>query len=190
MVYAAAARRALDKLFHLFQGAIMTVSRVLLALMLGAVVSVAAAEKAAPKAAAAKPAPVMVMADEVKFGPAPPSLPAGAQLAVLFGDPGKKAPFAVRFKFPAGYVIPPHWHSGDEQLTVLSGTFLLSMGDKMDEASAHKLGAGSFHFLPGKMHHAAMAKDEVVLQLQGTGPFDIHYLNPADDPQKKAEAAK
>jgi len=45
--------------------------------------------------------------------------------------------------------------------------------------------------MPGKMHHAASAADETVLQLQGNGPFDIHYLNPADDPtKKKAEAAK
>jgi quercetin dioxygenase-like cupin family protein len=134
---------------------------------------------------------VTVLAAEVKFGPAPPVLPAGAQLAVLFGDPGKKAPFAIRLKMPAGYVIPAHWHSNDEQLTVLSGTFLLSMGDKMDEASTHKLGPGAFHFLPGKMHHSARAADETVLQLQGTGPFDIHYINPADDPtKKKADAAK
>ncbi len=88
-----------------------------------------------------------------------------------------------------GYKIPPHWHSMDENLTVLSGTLVLHMGDTMD-APAHNLDAGAYHFLPGKMHHAAEAKGETVLELHGTGPFDIHYLNPADDPSKAAAAAK
>jgi len=163
-------------------------SRMLLMLSFVALAVSAAEEKAAKKTAAMKPMPVTVSADEVKFGPAPPTLPKGAQLAVLFGDPGKKGAFAVRFKFPDGYVVPPHWHSNDEQLTVLSGTFLMKMGDKWDAATATSMGPGAFHFLPGKMHHSAGAKGETVLQLQSTGPFDIHYLNPADDPTKTAAA--
>ena len=112
--------------------------------------------------------------------------PKGAQLAVLHGDPFKKEVFSLRLKMPKGYKIPPHWHTNDEQLTILSGTFVLHMGDTMD-APAHELGAGAYHFLPGKMHHAAEVKSDVILQLDGMGPFDIHYLNPADNPQKSAE---
>lgn len=138
---------------------------------------------AAPKAK--KPEAVMIAAQDVKYGPVPPVFPAGAQLGVLHGDPGKRGPFALRFKMPDGYRIAPHWHTKDEELTVLSGTFLLSMGDKFDEASAHALAAGAYHFLPGKMHHAAAAKGETVLEIHGMGPFDIHYLDPADDPSKK-----
>jgi hypothetical protein len=137
--------------------------------------------------ATAKPEAVTIAATEVKWGPAPPTLPAGAQLAVMHGDPGKKGAFAVRLKMPDGYKIPPHWHTNDEELTILSGTFLLSMGDKAGE-DVHALEPGAYHFLPGKMHHSAATKGEVVLQLTGTGPFDIHYLNPADDPSKKSAA--
>ena len=133
-----------------------------------------------------KPEAVSVNAADIKWGDAPPSLPKGAQLAVMSGDPGKKAPFTVRLKMPAGYKIPPHWHTQDENLTILSGTFVLHMGDTMD-APAHELTAGAYHFLPGKMHHAAETKAETILQLHGTGPFDIHYLNPADDPSKAAQ---
>jgi len=140
------------------------------------------------KGAAAK-APVFVNAADVKWGDVPPALPKGAQIAVLHGDPFKSGPFTLRLKMPAGYKIPPHWHTQDEQLTILSGTFVLHMGDTMD-ASSHDLTAGAFHFLPGKMHHAAETKGEVILQLHGNGPFDIHYLNPADDPSKKAAAGK
>jgi mannose-6-phosphate isomerase-like protein (cupin superfamily) len=143
---------------------------------------------AGKKADAAKTAAVSVNADEIKWGDAPPDLPKGASLAVLHGDPSKKAPFTIRLKMPAGYKIPPHWHTKDEQLTILSGEFTLHMGDTMD-APASKLTAGGYHFLPGKMHHAAETTGETVLQLDGVGPFDIHYLNPADNPNPKAAAA-
>jgi hypothetical protein len=63
------------------------------------------------------------------------------------------------------------------------------MGDTVD-APAHDLAEGAYHFLPGKMHHAAEAKDETVVQIHGMGPFDIHYLNPADNPKKSAAVTK
>jgi quercetin dioxygenase-like cupin family protein len=151
-------------------------------------IAVAMLAAATPKAS--KPQAVTIMSEEVKYGAVPPNLPAGAQLGVLRGDPGKKGPFAIRFKMPDGYTIPPHWHTNDEELTVLSGTFLLSMGDKFDATTAHALSAGAYHFLPGKMHHAAAAKGDTVLEIHGMGPFDIHYLNPADDPSKKVGKMK
>jgi quercetin dioxygenase-like cupin family protein len=141
------------------------------------------------KATAGKGEAVMLAATEVKWGPPPPVLPPGAQLGVLHGDPGKPGLFAIRFKMPDGYKIAPHWHTNDEELTILSGTFVLSMGDKLGE-NAHTLTAGAYHFLPGKMHHAAQAKGETMLELHGMGPFDLHYLNPADDPSKTAATAK
>jgi quercetin dioxygenase-like cupin family protein len=148
--------------------------------------SAVANDKAAAKPAKAQA--VTISAADVKWGPVPTALPAGAQIAVLHGDPFKKNLFALRLKMPDGYRIPAHWHTLDEELTVLSGTFMLAMGDK--ETDAHALDAGSYHFLPGKMHHSATAKGDVVLELHGMGPFDIHYINPADDPSKTAEAAK
>ena len=149
----------------------------------------ARAEDAAKKPSAKHDAATFITAEEVQWGAAPPSLPEGGQLALLYGDPSKKAPFAIRLKAPDGYKIPPHWHSQDEQLTIMSGTLMLHMGDTMD-APAHALDAGSFHFLPGKMHHAAEAKGETIVQINGKGPFDIHYLNPADDPQKASAEAE
>jgi Domain of unknown function (DUF4437) len=147
---------------------------------------------AAPTKAAAAPTkaePIVINLSDIKWGDAPPDLPHGAQIAVLHGDPSKKAPFTLRLKMPSGYKIPPHWHTRDEQLTILSGTFVLHMGDTLD-APAHTLEAGAYHFLPGKMHHAAEVKADTVLQLDGMGPFDIHYLNPADNPNKSAAVAK
>jgi quercetin dioxygenase-like cupin family protein len=139
---------------------------------------------AAGKPAAGKAEAVFVKAKDLAWGEAPPDLPKGAQLAVLFGDPHKSGPFAVRLKMPDGYVIPPHWHTRDEQLTIVSGTLVMRMGDTKT-AEAHELAAGDFHFLPGKMRHAAEAKGETVVQINGAGPFDIHYVNRADNPNPK-----
>jgi hypothetical protein len=130
---------------------------------------------------------VTVSAADLKWGPAPPAFPKGAQVAVLHGDPFKKGLFALRLKMPDGYRIATHWHTQNEELTILGGTFMLAMGD--DEKDVHPLEVGAYHFLPGKMHHSATAKGDVVIELHGMGPFDIHYVNPADDPSKGAAAA-
>jgi hypothetical protein len=149
----------------------------------------ALAADATKKTDAPKATATSMNAAEIKWGATPPDVPKGAEMAVLHGDPSKKAPFTLRLKMPAGYKIPPHWHSNDEQLTILSGAFILHMGDTMD-APAHSLDAGGFHFLPAKMHHAAETKGETVVQVDGVGPFDIHYLNPADNPNKAAAMKK
>jgi hypothetical protein len=149
----------------------------------------ALAADATKKTDAPKATATSMNAAEIKWGATPPDVPKGAEMAVLHGDPSKKAPFTLRLKMPAGYKIPPHWHSNDEQLTILFGAFILHMGDTMD-APAHSLDAGGFHFLPGKMHHAAETKGETVVQVDGVGPFDIHYLNPADNPNKAAAMKK
>ncbi len=139
---------------------------------------------ALPAAALAASEMVVINPGSIKWGDAPPSLPKGAKLAVLYGDPSKAGPFCIRLMAPAGYKIPPHWHSQAEALTVISGTFYLGMGDKMDATAAQPLKAGGFHYLPPKEHHFAFSKASSVVQVNGEGPFDITYINPADDPSK------
>jgi quercetin dioxygenase-like cupin family protein len=150
--------------------------------------SVAAAILASPALAADTPGQVYMNANEVKWGDVPPNLPKGAKIAVLSGDPGKAGPFVGRLMMPAGYKIAPHYHSTDEELTIISGTFYLAEGDKLDEKNAHAMKAGGFHHLPAKTHHFAFAKGPTVVQINAMGPFDIVYLNPDDDPSKKAAA--
>ena len=132
---------------------------------------------------------VMMNPSDIKWGPAPPNLPKGAKAAVLYGDPGKPGPFVMRLMTPGGnYKIAPHWHSNAEVLTVISGTFYLGMGDTVDTAKAHALKAGGFHYLPAKAHHYALAKGPTVVQVNGEGPFDLTYINDADDPTKAPAA--
>jgi quercetin dioxygenase-like cupin family protein len=129
-------------------------------------------------------------AKDVKWGPPPPALPPGAKMAVLAGDPAANGLVTVRLKMPAGYKVPPHWHPTDEHVTVLSGSVLLGMGDKLDEAQAKPLTAGGYVVAPANMHHFALTKTGAVIQIHLNGPFGITYVNPADDPSKKAASAR
>src|SRR5206468_11791355 len=133
------------------------------AIAIPAAVGAQTAHKAPPA-----PNPAMPMAKhvaiapaDIKWGPAPASLPAGAQMAVLDGDPGKAGmPFVIRGKFPDGYRIPPHWHPTDENVAVMSGTFLVGVGDTFNEKSMTTLAAGGYAHMPKRMHHYAMTKGE------------------------------
>jgi hypothetical protein len=136
--------------------------------------------------AAAADEPVLLNQSDLKWGPAPPTLPKGAQLAVLHGDPGKPGPFVMRLKMPAGYKLPPHWHSQAENLTIVSGTFHIGSGDKMDAGGANTMKGGGFHYLPERARHYAFVKEPTIVQVHGDGPFDITYVDPGDDPQKAA----
>ena len=124
--------------------------------------------------------------DQVKFGPAPPFLPPGAQLAVLEGDPmASSGDFTIRLKMPDGYQIAPHTHPRRENVTVLSGTLKVGMGDKFDAGKMTSFGAGSFAYLDPSMHHYAGASGETVIQIHGMSPVKFNYINPADDPTPK-----
>jgi len=127
---------------------------------------------------------VAVNPDQLKWGPAPPALPKGAQLAVLSGDPGKQGLYVIRLKVPAGYKVQPHVHPTDENVTVLSGTFHIGMGDKFDDKKGTALRAGGFGITPKGMQHYAWFNEESIIQIHGMGPFAITYVNPADDPRK------
>jgi anti-sigma factor ChrR (cupin superfamily) len=120
---------------------------------------------------------------DIKWTDAPAALPPGAKLAVLEGDPTKKGLYTMRLQMPDGYKIPPHHHLQVEHVTVISGTFNLGMGEKFDETAGNEMPAGTFGFLPPTMKHFAWAKGETVIQLHGMGPWEIIYVNPADDPR-------
>jgi len=124
--------------------------------------------------------------ETIPWGPPPPSIPPGAQLAVIEGNPaGSTGDYTVRLKMPDGYRIAPHWHPQRENVTVISGTFKVGMGDTFDQDKMGSFPAGSFAYLDPDMHHYAMASGEVIVQIHGSVPFQINYVNPADDPSKK-----
>ncbi len=119
----------------------------------------------------------------IEWRQGPAALPPGAKMAALEGDPTKEGPFVVRFQFPAGYHIAPHTHPKTERVTVISGTLYLAAGEALDRNSAKSLPAGSFGFWPAGMKHTAWSEGETIIQLHGIGPWQINYVNPADDPR-------
>jgi hypothetical protein len=126
----------------------------------------------------------MVQPNDLKWEPVP-SLPKGAQIAVIEGPMNQAVPFTVRLKFPANYKIPPHMHPAVERVTVLSGTFNMGIGEKFDEKKTHALAPGGMMIMKEKTPHFGWTKGETIVQLHGTGPWGVTYVNPADDPRKQ-----
>src|SRR3982074_3270957 len=117
--------------------------------------------------------------DQVKFGPAPPFLPPGAQLAVLEGDPmASSGALPIRLQLPEGYKVTPPTHPNRENVTVLSGTLKVGMGDQFDASKMMSFGAGSFAYLDPSMHHYAMASGAPAIQIHGMSPVKFNYINP------------
>ena len=120
----------------------------------------------------------------LKWMDGPPGLPSGSQIAVVSGDPGKKGPFTVHLKFPADYAVAAHHHPTDEHIKVLSGKLKFGMGDKADKAKAKWMAAGAAGTAKAGMNHFVFADAPTELELKSTGPFQIIYANPKDDPRK------
>ena len=129
---------------------------------------------------------VMTKAAEIKWGAPPPVFEQNATFSVISGDPSQSGLYVVRLKMPAGYKVAPHWHPTDEHVTVLSGTFALGMGETFDKATMKDLPSGGYALLPAEMRHFALAKTAATIQVHGMGPFVLTYVNPADDPSKRA----
>jgi mannose-6-phosphate isomerase-like protein (cupin superfamily) len=127
---------------------------------------------------------------KLTWGAPPPFLPAGARFALVSGDPGKPGPFEVQLDMPNGYVVPPHWHPTDETVSVKSGHFRFGMGDKVDSKAEKSLRPGQSGTLKTNMHHWARAQGRTRIAITGTGPFEITYVNAADDPRKAKPKAR
>ena len=122
----------------------------------------------------------------VTWGPAPAVFPAGAQMAVLQGDPSGSALFTVRLRLPDGYKLAPHTHPTDEHVTVISGTFRVGMGTTIDPKGMMTLQPGGFVTAPANHAHYAIAQGVTIVQVHALGPFALTYVNPADNPQTSA----
>ena len=132
----------------------------------------------------------MLTPAEIAWKDGPASLPKGAKVAVLEGNPAEPGLFTIRLKFPDGYRIAPHWHPAVERVSVIGGVFQFGMGETFDQSKAKALPAGSFVFMAPKMAHYAWVEGETIVQLTGEGPWGITYLNPLDDPRQLKKSEK
>ena len=120
---------------------------------------------------------------EIQWKDGPPSLPKGAKIAVLEGDPAKEGMFVMRVRVPDGFHIPAHTHPKAERVTIIQGTFKLAMGDNPKKINARILPAGTYGVWPPGMVHAVWIEGETIVQFHGMGPWVINYVNPTDDPR-------
>ena len=128
---------------------------------------------------------VMFEPSQLTWGQGPPSLPSGAKATVLEGDPNQEGPFTLRLQMPAGYRVMPHSHPADEHITVIEGTLFMGLGDQFNENTMKPLERGSFSMMKAGTTHYVMTKTGATVQLHGIGPWNINYVNPADDPREQ-----
>lgn len=125
---------------------------------------------------------IMVEADKLVWKDNP-TLPPGARIAVIEGNPREAGLFAFRLKFPAGYRIPPHEHPVTGHVTVLSGTFHIAVGKRFDATTGDAVPTGGYSLMPANTQHYAWADGETIIQIHGLGPWGIQYVNADDDPR-------
>ena len=121
---------------------------------------------------------------DLKWTDAPPSLPKGAKMAVVSGDPGNEGKFAIQLQLPTDYLVPAHSHPSDEVVKVVSGEIHYGMSDKSGE-NAKTLTTGKSVTMGAKMNHWVHSAAPATIQVSGTGPFQSTYADPKDDPRSK-----
>ncbi|HKH94780.1 MAG TPA: cupin domain-containing protein [Gemmatimonadaceae bacterium] len=121
----------------------------------------------------------------LRWGPAPPSLPAGARMAVVSGNPNAPGPFTIRLDLPSGFTVAPHFHPVDEHQTLISGRIGHGMGDTIDEKSVKWLRPGQSVTLPANAHHYVRTRGRTLVSVSAMGPFKVTYVNPRDDPRER-----
>jgi len=105
--------------------------------------------------------------------------------AGVLGNPDNPGLYMFLNKAQDGATIPPHWHTRDENLMVLSGTFLMGIGDNFDEHALQAVPAGGYIFTPANVHHFCKIKGETVWEVFGEGPFTFDEVKSHDDPSQK-----
>lgn len=126
---------------------------------------------------------LVFLPEDIEWQNAPPSLERGAKFALLEGDPSEDELFTMYLKMPDGYHIAPHWHPNIERVTVISGVYQVGYGKNADRGSAISLGQGSYSSMPCKKVHYVYAYGETIVQLTTTGPWEINYTDPVNDPR-------
>lgn len=125
---------------------------------------------------AAASGPTVVTPDSAKWQPVPQFK--GWQMAPIVGNPGKAgAYYAYLLKAPAGGQAPPHFHGMTENVTVISGTGMFGLGNTVNTAKAMMVGPGTVISIPAGVHHYAVAKTDLVLEVSGIGPDTTTFVN-------------
>ena len=124
--------------------------------------------------------PVVITPAEMKWTSQGAYAAPGMEQLNLIGDPAKSGPYTIRLKFPKGYKVAAHTHPDAREVTILAGTFATGYGDKFDDAKLKVLPAGSFYTEPANLPHYIEIKEDVILQVTGTGPSSRRFVDTAE----------
>lgn len=119
----------------------------------------------------------VVHVEDAAWGPCPPTLPAGCEIAVLEGNPRAPDLFTVRFKLGAGLVMPPHTHPKDERVTVLEGKVAVAFGIDAGRDDARSFGPGDYYVNARDAVHTVWVDEPSVIQITGIGPWEAHFVD-------------
>ena len=128
--------------------------------------------------------PVSLRAEDIRWEKAFPALGAdGPDLAVVHVNPRTQATHLL-IRAPKQVVVPWHWHTANESITVMKGTFTVECeGKRID------LGPGSFTYTPSRLIHRATFTEGCMIVISADGPFDIHWAGAPPTARKAGEAA-
>lgn len=119
-----------------------------------------------------------IHAGSENWKPAPPTMPAGVEMAILEGDPRQPGLFSLRIRAPAGTQLAPHTHPAPERVTVISGSVGVGFGTVFDAAAVSVYRAGDYYVNPPGVAHYVSFPGPAVLQVTGEGPWVLEYLKP------------
>jgi quercetin dioxygenase-like cupin family protein len=148
-----------------------------------AAIAVAAALPATAIAQHGAHAHTFATAKDLKWNDTP-ALP-GAKLAVIEGPLNEAKPFTMRIRFPANYKIAPHYHTAIEHVTVISGEFVMAVGEKAGQGQETRLQPGDVAIMQPKTPHYAYTTKPTEVQVHGVGPWTLTFVDPKDDPRKQ-----
>ena len=100
-----------------------------------------------------------------------PSLP-GVKIAIIEGALDQQVPIMFRLKFPADFKVPPHWHTGVEHITIISGTLHMGIGNVFDTSKTRALKAGSVSVMQPGTDHYVWTSEETIGQVRGHRTVD------------------
>ena len=110
-----------------------------------------------------------VKADNVKWE----SLGDGFEISILYTNPKTQATYLM-IRGPGNQHIARHWHSSNESITVLKGTFTVAHDGNEDKTV---LAPGGFVYMPAKMIHEAWTGEEgATYFITVDGKWDVHFV--------------
>lgn len=114
-----------------------------------------------------------------------PGIPRPIEVAVVSGDPSQPGPYVIRYRMPSGMRLAPHSFPDQRELTVVKGIYWIVPGENYNWRDMTEYPAGSVIVREAGKPYFTWARTAVVLEEKGTGPSEIQYVHPEDDPRNK-----